>query len=165
MAHLSTRPQHQVSAIGLCDRVIADTPEALLIAAASRTQEVGQLARKRKQLCQLLIAYTAASVAHGALTPCWKKACVLKPSAWSCPHIRRSPSNGTRIAASTGSSIPHGEQPRVLKVHESTCIKPGQRHRRANHGDDLVSLEVQSGDYLEEFEIERLSDASGRVDP
>ncbi|MEM8787265.1 MAG: mannose-1-phosphate guanylyltransferase/mannose-6-phosphate isomerase [Pseudomonadota bacterium] len=58
-----------------------------------------------------------------------------------------------------------GEEVRVLHENESAFIPIGSVHRLANPGKIPVELiEVQSGSYLEEDDIERLEDQFGRVE-
>ena len=53
----------------------------------------------------------------------------------------------------------------VLKENESTFIPLGCKHRLSNAGsEELVIIEVQSGAYLEEDDIERFDDDHGRID-
>lgn len=58
-----------------------------------------------------------------------------------------------------------GQSVRRLHENESVYIPLGEVHRLANPGKiDLELVEVQSGTYLEEDDIERLDDAFGRVE-
>lgn len=58
----------------------------------------------------------------------------------------------------------HGELTQeILHANESTFIALGDVHALANHGNTLLEMiEVQSGDYLGEDDIERLQDIYGR---
>ena len=53
---------------------------------------------------------------------------------------------------------------KILRPGQSITIKRGQKHRVENNQDDhdLVFIEVQTGDYLAEDDIVRLSDDYGR---
>jgi len=52
-----------------------------------------------------------------------------------------------------------------LQQNQSTYIPPGTRHRLENATDQPLHLiEVQSGSYLGEDDIERFDDVYGRVD-
>jgi mannose-1-phosphate guanylyltransferase len=67
------------------------------------------------------------------------------------------------IVVSGTAQVTHGDQAFVLKTNESTFIKPGRPHRLVNPGpDELVMIEVQSGEYLGEDDIVRFTDAYGR---
>jgi mannose-1-phosphate guanylyltransferase/mannose-6-phosphate isomerase len=52
----------------------------------------------------------------------------------------------------------------TLKENESTYIPLGQIHRLSNPGQDILEIiEVQSGSYLGEDDIERFDDSYGRL--
>lgn len=52
----------------------------------------------------------------------------------------------------------------ILKVNESTFIPQGKLHRLSNFTDEVLEIiEVQSGSYVGEDDIERVSDTYGRV--
>jgi mannose-6-phosphate isomerase-like protein (cupin superfamily) len=56
-----------------------------------------------------------------------------------------------------------GDKTITLHENESTYIPLGQKHRLANSGTTPVEIiEVQSGHYLGEDDIERLEDSYGR---
>jgi len=56
-----------------------------------------------------------------------------------------------------------GEKTIILKENESTYIPLGSSHCLANPGKDILEIiEVQSGEYLEEDDIVRISDSYGR---
>ena len=53
----------------------------------------------------------------------------------------------------------------IIKENESTYIPLGSKHRLSNPGKiSLRIIEVQSGSYLEEDDIERFDDDYGRVE-
>jgi mannose-6-phosphate isomerase-like protein (cupin superfamily) len=57
-----------------------------------------------------------------------------------------------------------GDDTRRLGPTESVVVPAGAAHRLANPGDeDLHLIEVQSGAYVGEDDIERLDDAYGRA--
>lgn len=59
--------------------------------------------------------------------------------------------------------IANGDQRLTLTENQSTYIPPGQVHRLSNPGvEPLEIIEVQSGSYLGEDDIERLEDGYGR---
>ena len=54
----------------------------------------------------------------------------------------------------------------ILKANQSTYIPLGSKHRLTNNGtDELVVIEVQTGNYLGEDDIIRLEDIYGRDTP
>ena len=68
------------------------------------------------------------------------------------------------IVVSGIAQVTNGDRQFELNTNESTFIKPGRAHRLVNPGSvDLVMIEVQSGEYVGEDDIVRLSDIYGRV--
>ena len=58
-----------------------------------------------------------------------------------------------------------GEETLVLTADQSTYIPLGEIHRLENAEDEpLHVIEVQTGDYLGEDDIERFEDVYGRTD-
>ncbi len=56
----------------------------------------------------------------------------------------------------------NGDQ--VLEPGDSVCILPNETHRLANPGTvDVVLIEVQTGEYFGEDDIERVADDFGRA--
>ena len=59
--------------------------------------------------------------------------------------------------------VTSGDKTFTVQKNESTFIPINTRHRLENITDDLlIIIEVQSGDYLEEDDIERFDDVYGR---
>jgi len=62
-------------------------------------------------------------------------------------------------------TIERGDETLELLPNQSVYIPVGTNHRLANNGtDELHLIEVQTGDYLGEDDIERLDDVYGRTD-
>ena len=60
-------------------------------------------------------------------------------------------------------TITKGKENFILKINESTFIDKGQIHRLSNNTKFLLQIiEVQSGEYLGEDDIERIEDNYGR---
>ena len=60
--------------------------------------------------------------------------------------------------------VVNGEREIFVNTNESNFIPAGHKHRPENPGtDDLVMIEVQSGQYLGEDDIARFEDYYGRV--
>jgi mannose-1-phosphate guanylyltransferase/mannose-6-phosphate isomerase len=56
-----------------------------------------------------------------------------------------------------------GDKKIILKENQSTYIPSGEKHRLTNPGRDILEIiEVQSGDYLSENDIQRFEDNYGR---
>ena len=159
-----------VGAVGLDNLVIIDTPDALLIADAARTQEVKVIAQELKR--QGHPAY----LLHNTVTRPWGtytvleegkrfkiKRIVVKPQASLSLQMHHHRSEHW-IVVSGMARVTNGEREFMLDTNESTFIKPGHTHRLVNPGViDLVMIEVQSGEYLGEDDIVRFNDVYGRV--
>ncbi len=159
-----------VGAVGLDNLIIIDTPDALLIADAERTQEVKMIAQTLKR--QGHPAY----LLHNTVTRPWGtytvleegkrfkiKRIVVKPKASLSLQMHHHRSEHW-IVVSGMALVTNGEREFMLDTNESTFIKPGHTHRLVNPGViDLVMIEVQSGEYLGEDDIVRFTDIYGRV--
>jgi mannose-6-phosphate isomerase-like protein (cupin superfamily) len=56
-----------------------------------------------------------------------------------------------------------GNETKILRANESTYIPKGTIHRLSNAGKtNLKIIEIQTGDYLEEDDIERIEDEYDR---
>ncbi|MGH8419497.1 MAG: mannose-1-phosphate guanylyltransferase/mannose-6-phosphate isomerase [Pseudomonas sp.] len=159
-----------VGAVGLDNLIIIDTPDALLIADAERTQEVKLIAQELKR--QGHPAY----LLHNTVTRPWGtytvleegkrfkiKRIVVKPQGSLSLQMHHHRSEHW-IVVSGMARVTNGEREFMLDTNESTFIKPGHVHRLVNPGViDLVMIEVQSGEYLGEDDIVRFTDIYGRV--
>jgi mannose-6-phosphate isomerase len=77
-------------------------------------------------------------------------------------HARRS--EHWTVVSGTATCLLDGKTV-VLRVGQYVDVPKGTPHRISNlHDDDLVVIEVQSGDYLGEDDIVRLEDDYGRRD-
>ncbi|RAU44335.1 MULTISPECIES: mannose-1-phosphate guanylyltransferase/mannose-6-phosphate isomerase [unclassified Pseudomonas] len=159
-----------VGGVGLDNLIIIDTPDALLIADADRTQEVKLIAQELKR--QGHPAY----LLHNTVTRPWGtytvleegkrfkiKRIVVKPQASLSLQMHHHRSEHW-IVVSGMARVTNGDREFMLDTNESTFIKPGHTHRLVNPGViDLVMIEVQSGEYLGEDDIVRFTDVYGRV--
>jgi mannose-1-phosphate guanylyltransferase len=159
-----------VGGVGLDNLIIIDTPDALLIADAERTQEVKVIAQELKR--QGHPAY----LLHNTVTRPWGtytvleegkrfkiKRIMVKPQASLSLQMHHHRSEHW-IVVSGMARVTNGDREFMLDTNESTFIKPGHTHRLVNPGViDLVMIEVQSGEYLGEDDIVRFTDVYGRV--
>uniref|UniRef100_UPI000F089F9F cupin domain-containing protein n=1 Tax=Pseudomonas viridiflava TaxID=33069 RepID=UPI000F089F9F len=163
-------PKRLVGGIGLDNLIIIDTPDALLIADGTRTQDVKVIAQELKR--QGHDAYRL----HRTVTRPWGtytvleegkrfkiKRIVVRPQASLSLQMLHHRSEHW-IVVSGMARVTNGEREFMLDTNESTFIKPGFTHRLVNPGViDLVMIEVQSGEYLGEDDIVRFTDVYGRV--
>jgi mannose-1-phosphate guanylyltransferase len=158
-----------VGAVGVDNLVIIDTPDALLVADRSRTQDVKHLYVKLKD--QGHDAYKL----HRMVNRPWGtysvleegnrfkiKRIVVKPGASLSLQMHHHRSEHWVVVSGMAKVI-NGERELFVNTNESTFIPAGHKHRLANPGVvDLIMIEVQSGDYLGEDDIIRFDDKYGR---
>lgn len=159
-----------VGAVGVEDLIIIDTPDALLVADKSRTQEVkqivGQLKRQgnetyrlHKQVYRPWGTYTV--LEEGARFKI--KRIVVKPGAMLSLQMHHHRSEHWIVVSGVAKVI-NGDREIIVNTNESTYIPAGHKHMLENPGVvDLVMIEVQSGEYLGEDDIVRFEDKYGRV--
>lgn len=159
-----------VGTVGVQDLVVIDTPDALLVANRSSTQDVKQL------FSQLKAAGHEAHKMHRTVHRPWGTYSVLeegpnfkikrievKPSASLSLQMHHHRSEHWVVVKGIASVV-NGEQSMTLQANQSTYIPAGNKHRLTNPGvADLVIIEVQSGEYLGEDDIVRFEDNYGRA--
>jgi mannose-1-phosphate guanylyltransferase len=156
--------------VGVRDLVIVDTPDALLVAAKDRAQEVKRLYAELK--AQGHEAHRHHRTVHrpwGTYTVLEEgdrykiKRIVVKPGASLSLQMHHHRSEHWIVVRGMAKVV-NGEREIFVGTNESTYIPAGHRHRVSNPGVlDLVMIEVQSGEYLGEDDIVRFEDHYGRV--
>lgn len=159
-----------VSAVGVKDLIIVDTPDALLVAHKDRAQDVKQIYGELKSLNHE--AHRFHRTVHrpwGSYTVLEEgnrykiKRIVVKPGASLSLQMHHHRSEHW-IVVSGMAKVVNGEREILVAANESTYIPAGHRHRVSNPGKvDLVMIEVQSGEYLGEDDIVRFEDVYGRA--
>ncbi|MCY1426639.1 Alginate biosynthesis protein AlgA [compost metagenome] len=163
-------PRRLVGAVGLDNLIIIDTPDALLIADAARSQEVKVIAQQLKhQGHDAYRLHRTVNRPWGMYTvleegPRFKiKRIVVRPQASLSLQMHHHRSEHW-IVVNGMACVTNGEDEFLLDTNESTFIKPGRVHRLTNPGViDLVMIEVQSGEYMGEDDIVRFTDIYGRA--
>ena len=159
-----------VAAIGLDNVLIIDTPDALLVADRSKSQEVRQVVSRLKAS-----GHEAHKIHRTAVRP-WGtytvlgegqgfkiKRVVVKPGQSLSLQMHHHRSEHWVVVFGTA-NITVGDNTTLMTQNESTYIPIGARHRLENPGiTDLVLIEVQCGSYLGEDDIVRFSDSYGRA--
>jgi len=159
-----------VAAIGVDKMIVVDTPDALLIAARDRTQDVKQVVERLK------VQNHAAHQVHRTVRRPWGtytvleegpgykiKRIVVKPKASLSLQMHHHRSEHW-VVISGEAKVVNGEQELLIPPNQSTFIPAGNKHRLENPGTaDLVIIEVQSGSYLGEDDIVRFDDVYGRA--
>lgn len=159
-----------VATVGVENLMIIDTGDAVLVAHADRAQGV-------KDVVQFLKAHNHdAAVFHqtvhrpwGSFTiledadDCKVKRLVVKPGqVLSLQRHRYRSEHWTVVDGEAKVRV--GDEEFILKKNQSTYIPAGQLHRLENPTEqDIALIEVQTGSYFGEDDIERFEDIYGRV--
>ncbi len=151
-------------------RVAVDTPDALLVADAARSQDVKFVAQELKRRGHdAFRLHRTVSRPWGTYTVLEEgrrfkiKRIVVRPKASLSLQMHHHRSEHW-IVVSGMALVENGEREFLLNTNESTFIPAGHSHRLSNPGIiDLVMIEVQSGEYLGEDDIVRFNDIYGRA--
>jgi mannose-1-phosphate guanylyltransferase len=160
-----------VGTLGVRDLIIVDTPDALLVASRDRAQDVKRIVGEIKESGhESFRLHRTVQRPWGDYTVLEEgsrfkiKRIVVRPHAALSLQRHYHRSEHWVVVHGTARVI-SGEREFLLLSNESTFIPAGTRHRLENPGAvDLVIIEVQSGDYLGEDDIERFDDRYGRTD-
>jgi mannose-1-phosphate guanylyltransferase / mannose-6-phosphate isomerase len=167
--HIETQGR-MVAVIGLDNLLVIDTPDALLVADKSKSQEV------REVVSRLKASGHDAHKVHRTVARPWGTYTVLedgpgfkikriavKPKASLSLQMHHHRSEHWVVVSGTAEVV-NGDEVIALQANQSTYIPAGNKHRLTNAGDAELSLiEVQCGSYLGEDDIVRFEDIYGRV--
>jgi mannose-1-phosphate guanylyltransferase len=159
-----------VAAVGVEGLMIVDTPDALLVAAKDRAQDVKQVVDVLKERGhESFRLHRTVTRPWGTYTtleegPRFKiKRIVVKPGACLSLQMHHHRSEHWVVVSGTA-RVTNNENESLIYTNESTYIPAGNRHRLENPGKlELVLIEVQSGEYLGEDDIVRFEDKYGRA--
>jgi mannose-1-phosphate guanylyltransferase/mannose-6-phosphate isomerase len=160
-----------VALVGVSNLVVVATDDAVLVADRGRTQEV------KRVVSELARAERPEHILHTTVYRPWGnyqdldsgarfkvKRITVKPHSKLSLQRHRHRSEHW-VVVKGRATVTQGESTIVLLENESTYIPAGTVHRLANEEDDpLEVVEVQTGELLDEGDIERLSDSFGRAD-
>jgi mannose-1-phosphate guanylyltransferase len=160
-----------VAAVGVDNLIIIDTPDALLVIDKWHTQDVKLITSKLKQgQKEVLHSHRTIMRPWGSFTTVqrgdsYKIKCIeVKPlkSLSLQSHQYRSEH---WVVIEGEAEVTNQEKLYRVKTNESTFIAQGSKHRLHNPlpSTTLKIIEIQSGTYLEEDDIERFEDQFGRV--
>jgi mannose-1-phosphate guanylyltransferase/mannose-6-phosphate isomerase len=163
-------PNRLVGAVGVTNLIVIDTPDALLIADAARSQDVKYIAQELKRRGHdAYRLHRTVSRPWGSYSviedgPRYKiKRIVVRPGGSLSLQMHHHRSEHW-IVVSGMALVVNGERDFLLDTNQSTFIPAGHNHRLSNPGViDLVMIEVQSGEYLGEDDIVRFDDVYGRA--
>lgn len=167
LVHASSR---LVSLVGVEDLVVIETPDAVMVANKSRSQEVKTI------VDQLSHAQREEHLLHRKVHRPWGwydsidqddrfkvKRIMVKPGA-SLSLQKHAHRAEHWIVVKGIAEVTRGDKTFTLIENQSTYISIGEHHRLSNPGDtELEIIEVQSGAYLGEDDIVRFDDTYGRV--
>lgn len=159
-----------IATLGVSDLTIVDTEDALLVAANNRAQDVKHivdaLKREGSELAKLPLVVRRPWGTYEILNdePGVKvKRIVVHPGASISLQLHRHRAEHWTIVAGTG-EIEVDEKKIPCKRDTTVFIPIGAKHRIRNTGsNDIVFIEVQTGDKLVEEDIQRFEDQYGRT--
>lgn len=158
-----------VALVGVQNLVVVETPDAVLVADRSRSQDVKHIVNALQQ--QKREEHTLHRKVHRPWG--WYdsidmgerfqvKRIMVKPGASLSLQMHHHRAEHWVVVSGTA-EVTNGEKVIVLGENQSTYIPIGQKHRLANPGTTpLEIIEVQSGSYLGEDDIVRFEDRYGR---
>ena len=159
-----------VAGVGLKDLIVVETPDAVLVADKSRTQDVKNIVTRLKAGGRSL------ADSHRKIHRPWGwydsidfgdrfqvKRIVVNPGAKLSLQMHHHRAEHWVVVKGTA-EVTNGDKVLLLSENESTYIPLGHVHRLANPGKvPLEIIEVQSGSYLGEDDIVRFEDTYGRA--
>ncbi len=158
-----------VAAVGINNLVVIDTPDAILVAHADRTQDVKRVVEKLKANQHEAYKF------HRTMSRPWGTYTVIEEGVgFKVKRIEVRPGCSLSlqmhhhraehwIVVQGTATVTNGDKVMLLRENESTYIPVGQTHRLENPGKlNLVLIEVQTGSYLGEDDIVRFQDNYGR---
>ena len=158
-----------VAGVGLRDMVVVETPDAVMVAPRERAQDV------RRLVTRLNDAARPEALQNRKIHRPWGhfdllhsgpgflvKSLVINPG--GAISLQRHHKRAEHWVVVRGvATVTRGEERFELRENQSTYIPVGMMHRLENRGEaQLEIVEVQSGAYLGEDDIERFSDIYNR---
>lgn len=156
-------PERLVATVGVEDLIIVDTKDSVLVAHRDRVQEVKNVVNKlkeqqRSEFSQHRVVHrpwgSHDHVAEGARYHV--KKVVVRPGQKTATQIHYHRAEHWVVVAGTA-KVTNGNDVYLVAENESTYIPVGNAHSFENPGVvDLVLIEVRTGAYLGEDDIERI---------
>ncbi len=167
LVHASSR---LVSTVGVENLIVVETPDAVLVADRSRSQDVKQIVSKLAENGR------SEGKLHRRVHRPWGwydsvdagprfqvKRILVNPGASLSLQMHHHRAEHWIVVSGTA-EVTCGERKVLLSENQSTYIPLGETHRLANPGKvPLEIIEVQSGSYLGEDDIVRFEDTYGRT--
>jgi mannose-1-phosphate guanylyltransferase/mannose-1-phosphate guanylyltransferase/mannose-6-phosphate isomerase len=156
--------------LGVDDLIAVDTPDALLIMKKGGGQGLKQVVQTLKDIqAPELVEHSFEERPWGRFeillnTDNFKSKRLLLLPGGSLSYQRHQRRNEEWTITSGEGTATLNDVPRVVKAGDHVTIPIGTKHRLYNHSDQPLELiEVQTGTYFGEDDIERFSDQYGRV--
>ena len=166
-----SQTEKAIAAIGTQDLVIVDTPDALLVADRSKSQDVKLVVEALKANADAELTELPATVHRP-----WGTYATLKQedghqvkritvAPWQKQSLQYHHKRAEHWVVTQGKALVQiGDKEFETSPGEYHYIPLGEKHRLTNVGDcELVLIEVQIGNYLGEDDIVRIEDFYGRV--
>ena len=158
-----------VAAVGVEDVVIVDTDDAVLVAHRDHAQDVKQVVSQLSELeDDSAIFHQTVHRPWGSYTiledadDCKVKRLVVKPGQVLSLQLHHRRAEHWTVVQGTA-KVRLGDDEFLLEQNQSTYIPVETLHRLENPGtEDVHLIEVQTGDYFGEDDIERIEDVYGR---
>ncbi len=160
-----------VTALGIDNLIIVDTPDALLVANREHSQDVKKIVDELKKNNHTTYKN------HITVYRPWGSYTTLEESVFfkikrivvkshACLSLQMHYHRSEHWVVVSGvAKVTNGVNTFILNANESTFIPAGGHHRLENPGLlDLVLIEIQIGEYLGEDDIVRFDDKYGRVE-
>ncbi len=165
--HADTR---LVAAVGVDNHVVVETADAVLVASKDRVQDVKEIVSQLKaQKREEALLHRRVNRPWGTYecigsAPRWQvKKIVVHPGATLSLQRHHHRAEHWVVVRGTA-QVTRGDEVFLLSENQSTYIPLGVNHRLENPGKlPLELIEVQSGSYLGEDDIERFEDTYGRA--
>lgn len=168
--YLNAQDNKVIAVVGLEDKIVVSTTDAVLVADKKYAQEVKALVQQLKDNNQ------ESALTHKRVHRPWGYYESLASGRfYQVKHIMVKPNSRLSlqshqhraehwVVVSGEAEVVNGDQTLTLMANQSTYIPKGSQHRLSNMTDNLLHvIEVQSGDYLGEDDIVRYQDDYART--
>lgn len=158
-----------VAVLGLKDTIVVDTPDALMVCAKERSQDVKKLVEslnenghpEGKQPATVNKPWGCYTVLDSGSSYLLKRIEVLPGEALSLQSHQHRSEHWTVVSGSA--EVVRNKETFQLKSNDSITIPKNAKHRLGNPGSDLlIVIEIQFGHLLDESDISRYEDSYGR---
>ncbi|HWU85255.1 MAG TPA: mannose-1-phosphate guanylyltransferase/mannose-6-phosphate isomerase [Rhodocyclaceae bacterium] len=167
---LALADKRLIACVGLDNVVVVETPDAILVAAKDKIQQVKDVVQQLKD------SGRCEQTTHRKVYRPWGwydsidagsrfqvKRIVVRPGASLSLQMHHHRAEHWIVVSGTA-LVTRGEESLMVSENESTYIPLGTKHRLENPGKvPLEMIEVQSGSYLGEDDIVRFADIYGRT--